>query len=86
MLLKTKIVALDTAIDEMRQRRTYTTQWRADCRFCGDSIEEGDALYFFGNKEKMCSDCRDNRIAALENLRDEVQKEYEDDVAKRDAR
>lgn len=56
-------------IEELEGKKPFTANWLTECSLCGGSIEEGDDFFFFGDKKKVCNDCRDNmRILVEEKL------------------
>lgn len=54
-------------IADLENRKAYPARFDQDCPTCGEPIEEGDDLYFIGDK-RMCDNCRIDLIDNLEDL------------------
>lgn len=53
-------------IEELEAKKPFEAQWNVICDGCGLSIVEGEEFFFFGDKKKICSDCKASMIEVVE--------------------
>lgn len=58
----------DILIEELEGKKPFDAMWSTDCNICGNSIEEGDEFFFFGDKQKVCGDCKAEMINLIEGI------------------
>lgn len=45
-------------LEELEGKKPFNANWLTECSLCGSNIEEGDEFFFFGDKKKICTNCR----------------------------
>ena len=55
-------------IEELENKKPFSANFPFDCALCGESVEEDEEFFFFGNKKRVCSDCRSEMESAVETI------------------
>ena len=53
-------------IEELENKKVFTSNYDMVCDVCGGEIAEGDDFIFMGAKQKVCNECQGNITTALE--------------------
>ena len=55
-------------LEELANKKVFEAHWTTDCYLCGNDIEEDDSFYFFGDKKKVCADCKAQMEEVIETV------------------
>lgn len=53
-------------VEDLEYRKPFTANRMFPCSCCGNKVEEGDEFFFFGDKRKVCNDCRESMRELVE--------------------
>ena len=59
---------VDVLVEDFFNKKMFSSKGDFACAVCGRKVARESAIYFFGDNEKMCSQCKEEICEQLEEM------------------